>query len=118
MLSLPYHPKMIAENIALSGKIDPMTQYNSTIPFAADAPGYGALVSSKTLDDIKKGWKDDCKPALKDCDNDGSDKTCSNALSTCVRVTIIVKKARGLTVFVYRIVRSSTHPWATWTLLI
>ncbi|KAF9023976.1 alpha/beta-hydrolase [Hymenopellis radicata] len=75
---------VVSKLIINNGKHDPIIQMNSSIAFARDAPGYGALISNTTLlDDLQIVFNKECEPALRDCYDDGKDSTCQDAIMLC-----------------------------------
>ncbi|KAF7323728.1 Serine carboxypeptidase S10 [Mycena kentingensis (nom. inval.)] len=75
------------------GKHDPLTQYASLIRFARDAPGYGALQSTRTIAGMQDAWDaaDGCEARLKACyagategSGYGARRVCKEANDICM----------------------------------
>lgn len=73
-----------------SGWIDPLIQNKAYVDFAANAPGYGPLVSPSTVEKMNNSFfkNNGCQVQEEECYTagtaDSSDKTCIEADDFCV----------------------------------
>ncbi|KAI3595070.1 carboxypeptidase s1 [Moniliophthora roreri] len=80
--------KVVVSGLMINnGKHDPLIQFQTTVDFARDAPGYGPLQNASVIDSIEEAFENSCKGQIGECysleKSSKADGICRDAVVNC-----------------------------------